>query len=374
MKRILIAGGGTAGHIYPGLAVADAVKKRYPKTDVIFAATSRPIDSQVLATLDGIETMIQPIRPFKLTPIGIGQFTRGWAWSYFQMRHLLRDKRIDTVLGLGGFGSSAAVAAAHRLGIRRAILNPDAVPGKANRLLARFVDVVFVQWAQSTHFFGRKTDTRVVGCPVREGFKQLATMTRQGLRQEAMTTFNLDERRRTLLICGGSTGAQSVNQAVIEMLVRGDLPSDVQVLHVTGRNNYKEVHHRYTEQVKLTYRVIDYLDRMELAYAAADLVVCRAGAVTAAEVATAGVPAIFMPYPFHRDQHQRANAQVLADAGGAMLVDDDGQASEPTVKALSRAVRTSLDDRYRLVQMSQNLQRLARVDADQEIAQWLMSD
>jgi UDP-N-acetylglucosamine--N-acetylmuramyl-(pentapeptide) pyrophosphoryl-undecaprenol N-acetylglucosamine transferase len=113
---------------------------------------------------------------------------------------------------------------------------------------------------------------------------------------------------------------------------------------------------------------------MELAYAAADLVVCRAGAVTAAEVATAGVPAIFMPYPFHRDQHQRANAQVLADAGGALLVDDDGQAREDTVKALSRAVRTSLDDRYRLVQMSQNLQRLARVNADQEIAQWLMSD
>lgn len=372
MKRILLAGGGTGGHIYPGLAIAETLHQRSEPANVFFAATMRPIDRRILSSTRDATIVTQPIAPFSLHPFRLARFATGWTRSYRQMVQLIRRERIDAVLGLGGFGSSAAIVAAGRLGVRRAVFNPDAVPGKANRLFGRRVDTVFVQWRQTEKFFDRPVV--VVGCPVRRQIKALAGGVDPMLRDEALRTFGLQSGLKTLLILGGSTGARSVNRAVLKLLTRrgNGLPNDVQVLHISGSQEYATVKRRYAEHVSARHCVINYIDRMELAYALADLAVARSGAVALAELSTAGVPAVLMPYPYHRDQHQRANAMVLVEAGGATLVDDDGQAGEKTVGALSSALHSMLDDRERLTTMSARLRQLAKTDADEDIARWLM--
>jgi len=372
MKRILLAGGGTGGHIYPGLAVAEAVRRHDEKAQIFFAGTTRPIDARVLSTVEGLTVITQPIGPFSAGPVGVLRFGSRWLRSYGQMAETLRTHHIEAVLGLGGFGSTAALVAAGRRGVRRAIFNPDAVPGKANRLFGRRADEVFVQWQTTAEFFERQV--KVVGCPLRTRIKRLATSDRYGLREEAIRTFELDNHARTLFVWGGSTGARSVNQAVLKVLSQEVPPDDLQILHMTGRHDFEDVRQRYAQEVRLKHRVVDYIDRLDLALAVADLAVGRAGAVGLAELAAAAVPAVLMPYPHHRDQHQRANAMVLAEAGGAVLVDDDGEAGDQTVKALSEALKTLLSDEAKLQKMARQLRQLAKLDADEEMAQWLIAN
>jgi len=369
-RRILLAGGGTGGHIYPGLAVCEALGRLDDGVRMFFAVTGRAIDRQILSKVDAATMIVQPIVPFSARFV---RFAARWLRSYRVIMRTLRDERIDAVLGLGGFGSSAALAAAGRLGVKRAIFNPDAVPGRANRLFGKRVDEVFVQWESSGRLFDRPV--RVVGCPLRSEITQLAACDRADLRREAIEVFELDGSLRTVFVWGGSTGARSVNQAVMKLVLQQhSLPDDVQILHMTGAHDFDQVRRQYSEHHRLRHCVVKYVDRPELALTVADVVVGRAGAVALAELSVAGVPAVLMPYPYHRDHHQRANAMVLVEAGGAVLVDDDGHGGQATVAALTSAIRELLDDPAGRERMSQRLIELSKPNADEEIARWLIAD
>ncbi|NLX05499.1 MAG: UDP-N-acetylglucosamine--N-acetylmuramyl-(pentapeptide) pyrophosphoryl-undecaprenol N-acetylglucosamine transferase [Phycisphaerae bacterium] len=371
MTRVLLAGGGTGGHLYPGLAVAAAMRRMAPEVQVYFAATTRPIDHQVLADHEWLNVVTQSVAPFSSQPMGAARFVKHLVRSYRHIGRLIREQRIEAVLGLGGFGSSAAMAAARRLGVRRAILNPDAVPGKANQLFGRWSDEVFAQWEVTRGYFRRPV--RVVGCPIRPEIKALAARGRRSLYEDGLRAFGLEKGLLTVVVWGGSTGARSINRSVAKVLTEaGGLPENVQIVHMTGQADYPEMREFYRGNVRQRHSVVVYIERPELALAVADVVVGRSGAVALAEIAALGVPSILMPYPYHKDQHQRANALVLAEAGGAILIDDNGQAGQATAEALGAAMRSVLTDDRRREAMSEAMTGIAKLDADEEVARWML--
>lgn len=313
--KLLLAGGGTGGHLIPGLAVAEALRRRDADSQLWVFGTPRPIDRRVVPAA-GIELVEQPVRPFSLRPWHWPGFYLAWRRSCRMAKDFIRRHRPQAVLGLGGYAAGPAVATAHKLGLPTAILNPDAVPGRANRFLATAVDRVFCQWDVTLGHMPRPDVCRVVGSPVRAGLDRLDKL---ACRRE----LGLDETRPLLLITGASLGARTINEAAPAALaaIADRIAEPWQVLHQTGgsafgRDPQGSVFSRFA------YRTVDFIDRMDKAIAAADLVICRAGASTLAELTAVGRPAILMPYPFHRDQHQRHNGQVLVDAGAAVMITD----------------------------------------------------
>lgn len=322
----ILAGGGTGGHLYPGLAVAEALTAMQPEALVVFACSDRDIDRTLL---DETEHAVvpQPIRPLpakKYCPLAWWQFLRAWKASRRLSEDLLADLRPKAVLGLGGFAAGAMLKTAARHAVRTAFLNPDAVPGRANLYLAGKAEAIFTQFQATTECFPARDrrKVRAVGCPVRG-------LLAQGDGDTARREFGMSADRRTLLVFGGSTVAVNLTEAVIalgEDLT--ELAGQWQILLVAGD--------RAAEALEafaggpLNVRVLRYCDRMDLAYAAADLVLCRGGAVTVAELQAVGLPAVILPYPHHKDRQQYHNAGPLVQAGAAVLVED---ACAPTENA-----------------------------------------
>ncbi|MBI4716192.1 MAG: UDP-N-acetylglucosamine--N-acetylmuramyl-(pentapeptide) pyrophosphoryl-undecaprenol N-acetylglucosamine transferase [Planctomycetes bacterium] len=355
---LAIAGGGTGGHLYPALAVAAALRKHLPQLRVLVFGTQRAIDQRVLGGAD-CELVPQSLSPPRAAP---------WRWPRFLLdirragalcRERFGRARPRLVLGTGGFASVPAVREAARLGIPTALLNPDALPGKANRLLARWADAVFVQWPDTEAHLPRGCPVRAVGCPVRPEFIRAD-------RSAAMVRFGLDPARKTLLVTGASQGARTINDAVVAL--RGFLGSfgDWQILHLTGEQDWERVRRACADR-PLPWVALPYTDQMAEALAAADLVISRAGASTLAELTALGRASVLMPYPFHRDMHQTRNARCLERRGAACLVPD---AVDPAANAAAlQAVLASLmSDACRREAMAAAAARMGRPDAAQAIA------
>jgi len=311
----ILAGGGTGGHLLPGVAVAEALVERDASAKVVFACSNRAIDRRILDELP-YGVVPQPVRPLPRSAARLPGFLRAWRRSKELARDLVGDLKPAGVLGLGGFAAAPVVKQAARAGVRTALLNPDAVAGKANRYLARRVDAVFTQFELTRGLVAGSiaAKTRCVGCPMRKGVLS-------GSRAEALRFFDLRDDRRTLLVLGGSQGAGTINDAV--RALRRDLEAMAerwQVLHVTGPG--KDAPRGPEGRGELRIRNVDYCDRMDLAYAAADLALCRAGASTVAELSATATPAVFMPYPYHRDRQQRLNAEQSALREAAVIGHD----------------------------------------------------
>jgi len=361
----IFAGGGTGGHLYPGLAVAEQLERLDRDARVVFACSNRPIDRRILDPLD-CPVVPQPVRPIPRSPKGWIGFLKAWRRSVAQAGEMIADLKPVAVLGLGGFAAGPLVRRAARVGVRTAVLNPDAVPGKANRYLAKHADVIFSQFDFAREHFppGVRQKVRCVGCPVRSSFLSAE-------RPEALRHFDLRTDRKTLLVNGGSLGARLINDAVLGL--KGDLAAlseAWQVLHVTGRDRYAEVGGAW-QTAGIHTRGLPYCDRMDLAYAAADLVVGRCGASTAAELAATATPAVLMPYPFHKDQQQRLNAGPLVEAGAAILVADRADLAANT-RALRSVLLPLLADADRLGRMRNCAAGIARPDAARAVAEWLL--
>jgi len=250
-------------------------------------------------------------------------------------------------------------------GFRAGILNPDAVPGKANRRLARSVECIFTQFECTAAHLPKRAQQHVqlVGCPIRPGLGG-------GDRDEALKHFGLLKTRKTLLVFGASLGAASINAAVAELIGEMDrLAGGWQVLLVTGpdKASLAETPPRHRS---IRVRTREYVERMDLAYAAADLAVCRAGAGTVAELAATATPAVVLPYPHHADDHQRHNAEALARAGGAVVCTDHVDA-RANAAALRGVLLPMMADSARLAAMSSAAGSLARPDAAAAVADWL---
>jgi len=363
-RTYIFAGGGTGGHLYPGLAVAQELLRAEGGAKIVFACSNRRIDRRILDALP-YAIVPQPVLPMPSGFRGWGAFAAAFLRSAAQARDMIRDLKPAAVLGLGGFAAGPVVRQASRSRVPCAMLNPDAVPGKANRLLGRFADAIFTQFESTAGSFPTsvRNKVRAVGCPIRGDLPA-------GGREEAMKFFEIDPARKTLLVFGASLGASSINDAMAA------LASDLvpfagawQVLHVTGAGKGEGLGQTY-RAAGLAARGMEYCDRMDLAYAAADLAICRSGASTVAELCATGTPSVLLPYPYHRDRQQTLNAQDLANAGGAVICED---AKDPAINAqrLREILPPLMSNGDKLAAMRKSARAMGKPNAARDVAAWL---
>jgi len=350
---VVVAGGGTGGHLYPGIAVAREVLRQRPEATVTFAGTARGIESRVVPR-EGFE--LDLIRSAGLKGKSLSSRLRGAALvplSLLDAWRVVSRRRPSVVLGVGGYSSGPIVLMAALRGIPTMVLEQNAMPGLTNRLLARWVRAAAVTFDEALPYFrGRGF---VAGNPVRAEFFAAPS----------------DDRRPSpgrVLILGGSQGAHAINVAMVAAAARlvRERP-DVEIVHQTGERDLDAVRDGY-RQAGIAARAAAFLDPVAGEMKAADLLICRAGATTLAELAASGRPAVLVPYPAAADDHQRKNARVLADAGAAVLIDE----RELTGDRLAGETVSLLADRARLEAMAGAMARFARPDAAARIVQRAM--
>lgn len=360
-KRFVFAGGGTGGHIYPALAVAQEVRRICPDADIEFFCSTRDIDKRILSHTHFAFCQLDA-RGFSAHPVRFFKFAASLVRTYFKAKGLLAG--VDVVVGCGGFVSVPVVLAAKRLGIDVALVNVDIVPGKANKILKRFAKWVFVQFEDTAEYFaGGKTEVQVVGCPLRAAFKDADG-------EKVVAELGLDREKKVLLVTGASSGAVNVNNAVVSSLRRlGKFKDGWQIVHLTGRGNYYNVSAGYERAgCEVSYKLLDYFDDMAGLYAAADLVIGRGGAVSIAEFAASSVAVVCLPYPYHKDRHQYLNVGKLVEAGAAVIVDDRPDAPAKTAEELGRMLEELMGDEDKLKAMAVAARGVAKVDAASAIA------
>jgi len=363
-KRFFFAGGGTGGHIYPGLAVAEKISELEPAAEIHFLCSQRPIDAQILEKTPYSFTPL-PAQGLSLSPRKLIGFVRSFWASVKIARSHLTGNASTVVVGVGGFTSSPVCWAAHRLRLPVALINVDIVPGKANKLNVRWARDVSVQFKDCVPFFSRfHAQVRVVGCPLRRAFENPQA-------QRAREDLQLDPDKKILLVTGASSGCKSINDAIAALLPKLAAYGDAwQIVHLSGARNFQEVIQK-SKIKNLKPKIIAYYDHMPDLLAAADLLIGRSGAVSVAEYAAAGVPSICMPYPHHQDRHQYHNAGKLVEVGAAIVVDDLPDLQD-RAEWLWEELEPLLKDDNARRKMSEACVKLARKDAAQEIAQRLL--
>jgi UDP-N-acetylglucosamine--N-acetylmuramyl-(pentapeptide) pyrophosphoryl-undecaprenol N-acetylglucosamine transferase len=360
---LVLAGGGTGGHLYPGLAVAEAMRHTSPGLRVTLFGTLRPIDQQV-ADAWKCELVRQPIQPFPRQPWRWPAFLKNWRQSLRMAKERFAESPPSFVLGLGGFGAVPSLMAAHKAGVPTALFNPDAQPGRANRFLTRYVDEVFVQWpVTARQFIGIRATVRITGCPVRRRIVEAS-------REEGVSAFGLDSDKFTLLITGASQGAHSINQTCVRLARFFSETKEWQLLHLTGPTDLEDVRSAYKAH-RVSAHVAAYTEQMPDALAAADLVISRAGASTLGELTVRGLPSILLPYPYDRRRHQSANAQVLSHEHAALIVEDQCN-PERNAGPLREALYDVMRSEERRRRMGQAALALGRTDAAERIAERLL--
>jgi undecaprenyldiphospho-muramoylpentapeptide beta-N-acetylglucosaminyltransferase len=362
-RYALVAGGGTAGHLQPALAIAEALVDRgHPRASIEFVGSSRGQDRAVLdgrgfpLTLLPGRGIVRSLSPADLVR-NLGALG-GLAVGCLRALALVSRTRPAVVVSVGGYASLPAAVSAVILGVPLVLVNVDAVPGAANRLLGRFARTAAVGWE------GTPLPRAVVtGTPVRP---EIAGVTRTlEDRRSARGALGLPPDRLTVAAFGGSLGARRINEAIASLAGLWSEHGDTSIYHVVGRRDWDEsregngTDNSPGEPAGLCYRRVAYEDRMPLVYAAADVVVCRAGAMTVAELAVAGVPAILVPLPGAPSDHQSANARVLERVGAAVLMPDLGCDGHQ----LSRVLAPLLGDPGRLEAMGKAAESMGRADA-----------
>lgn len=364
-ETYLFAGGGTGGHLYPGLAVAAELQTLRPQAKIIFACSDRAIDRKILDPLPyGI--VPQAVRPIPRRLTECWSFLKAWRRSTAQAAAMVRDLEPAAVLGLGGFAAAPVLRQAARRSVPAAMLNPDAVPGKANQYLAGLAQAIFTQFDSTAECFpaAQRAKVQAVGCPIRGGIASAD-------QAEAMAKLGLLAGRKTLLVLGGSLGAASVNQAIEHLSADLAALADTwQMLHITGPAAGGDLA-AMAAPAGMHVRRIEYCHEMPLAYAAADLALCRGGAVTVAELTATATPAIIMPYPYHRDQQQKLNALGLEKAGAARVCDDaiDGATNAGRLREILLPL---MRDAGQLKAMHDAAAGAGKIDAAAVVAKWLL--
>jgi UDP-N-acetylglucosamine--N-acetylmuramyl-(pentapeptide) pyrophosphoryl-undecaprenol N-acetylglucosamine transferase len=377
--RVVVAGGGTAGHVYPGLSLASALRRR--GHDVVFAGTER-----------GLEARLAPAAGFPFRVVRAKPFPRKLSFSMLAapaaavaaLRECTRIVAgVDVVVGMGGYVSVPPVLAARRSHVPVVLHEQNAVPGLANRALSRLAGEVALTFAEARRYFPKRVRVEVTGDPVREEILRVPE-DRDTLAKEAQVEFGLDEGRKTVVMFGGSQGALHVDRAAVGACRLLADRTDLQVVLVTGPAHLDVIRRGLGEDAVaaevgsgsvrgvlraggpggILVRLAGYVERMELLYACADLVVARAGATTIAELSVCGIPALLVPYPYATGRHQEANARALQRAGGASVVLDE-QLSGPS---LASRIESLIDHDDRLETMARGSRSFGRPDAADRVA------
>ncbi|MEC8895200.1 MAG: undecaprenyldiphospho-muramoylpentapeptide beta-N-acetylglucosaminyltransferase [Planctomycetota bacterium] len=354
IKALAFFGGGTGGHLFPGLAVAERARERYPDCDIVFFRTRRDVEEKVFANC-GFRTELIDLSP---PSGGAGALFR---YSLQSLRALAAIRKAlgsgyDAAIGLGGYASLPGIIAARHVGLPVVLLEQNQVPGKVNRLAAPFVDAVTCPSPEVVERLGGRrevTDNPVRGTVVRAA--------RRRSRRFAAGVFS--KRLRQIVVVGGSQGAHGINKAITGALQQlFEYQGRIRWIHVAGDADKDEVEQVYREQ-GWEARVVSYLDDLPHELSNSDLVIARAGGTTLAELAVLGVPAILVPYPHHKDQHQLKNAETLVQAGGAMLVPEDELGAD-TLRTIFEEI---LFEPERILEMEDGALSLARPDAADEV-------
>ncbi len=360
---IVIAAGGTGGHIYPGLAVAEALRRAEPDARISFVGTRRGLESTLIPAA-GFPLHLVDMVPFAgrqavLLPLALVRATA-------QARRILRREKADVAVGMGAYVGVPLIVAARLAGVPSLIHESGAVPGRANLWAARLTPNVATAFSDAAPAFSRSRDVRTLGMPLGP---DLDAFDRAALRGKARAAYGLDDATLFILVNGGSQGAASLNRLAVGLARRWQDRGDVRILLKTGRRDHEQTAAALRAGGgALLVELTPFLDRMDLAYAAADIAVCRPGAGTVAELAVVGLPAVLVPYPHAPFDHQARNASALVAAGAAIMVRDH----EATPEVVGPQLERILDDHRQLHSMRSGLGHMARPHAADEMAAWVL--
>jgi UDP-N-acetylglucosamine--N-acetylmuramyl-(pentapeptide) pyrophosphoryl-undecaprenol N-acetylglucosamine transferase len=358
--RFIIAGGGTGGHIFPAIAIANAIRRLQPTAEILFVGANGKMEMEKVPqagyNIRGIDiagfnrsSLIKNIGlPFKLVK------------SFLQVRRIIRQFRPSVVIGVGGYSSFPVLKQAQWNGIKTYIHESNSFAGKSNMMLGKKATKVFVASDQMERFFPKEKMV-VTGNPVRTAITESKITRAEGIR-----FFNLDENKTTVLAVGGSLGARSINQALAAQLDAFQ-SNDLQLIWQTGSATATDFIDKGKKYKNVW--VGAFITQMERAYAAADVVVSRAGAMAVAELCVAGKPVIFVPFPFAAEDHQTVNAQRLVDKHAAFLVKD----SEANARLVNDIIQLARDENMRQ-ELQKNISQLAILDADERIAKEILAN
>ncbi|WP_300569950.1 undecaprenyldiphospho-muramoylpentapeptide beta-N-acetylglucosaminyltransferase [Flavobacterium sp.] len=350
--KFIISGGGTGGHIYPAVAIANELKARFPKADILFVGAKDKMEMQKVPQagypikglwIAGIQrklTMQNAMFPFKL------------ASSLSKSFWIIKQFKPDVVIGTGGFASGAVLKVASMLGIPTVIQEQNSYPGITNKLLSKKANKICVAYENLERFFP-KENMILTGNPVRQDLISVSEK-----RNEALTYFNLDASKKTLLVLGGSLGARRINQLIAKE-IDWLLSQNIQIIWQCGKLYFDEYQRFSTRE---NVQVVSFIDRMDLVYASADLVISRSGASSVSELCLVGKPVIFIPSPNVAEDHQTKNAQAIVDKHGAILLKESQLDAE-----FKLVFESLLKDKGKQEDLGKNMKELALPNATKQI-------
>lgn len=358
--RLLIAGGKTGGHLFPGIAVAKKFLSLGQNRKVLFVGTKEGLEAKVLPRENLDVKFVTSVGIRGKGIIGVLKAILLLPLTLFQSFQILLSYKPDAALGVGGFASGPVILIASLLRIPTAIQEQNVTPGITNKILGKVVDRVFVSFSQSAQYFPSKK-VMVTGNPVRE------EIVNQAVGESELRKDLLEPGKVTVLVFGGSQGARAINRAIVDFLRANPTFRDkINLIHQTGTADYQWVHDEYA-QMGFKAIVMSFIYKMAEAYSAADIVICRAGAGTVFELLAAGKASVLIPYPYAAGDHQTYNAMVLAEKGAAVMV----RQSEIEKGMLSRTLKELIADRERLKIMGEKARAIAKPDAGEVIARQL---
>lgn len=354
MYKFILSGGGTGGHIYPAIAIANELKTRFPDAEFLFVGAK-----------DKMEMQKVPQAGYKIIGLWIAGLQRRLTFqntlfpikllsSLLKARTIIQDFKPDVVIGTGGFASGPLLQVASFAGIPTVIQEQNSYPGITNKLLGKKASKICVAYENLERFFP-KYKMVLTGNPVRQDLIDV-----RNRKKEAIAYFNLDADKKTLLVLGGSLGARRINQLIVKELVNF-AAHNVQVIWQCGKFYYDEYKH-FGENENENVQVVSFIDRMDLVYAAADFVISRAGASSVSELCIVGKPVIFIPSPNVAEDHQTKNAQAVADKKGAILIKESELDTQ-----FNTIFNALLSDEKMQSDLSENITKLAKVNATKEI-------
>lgn len=355
LRKVIISGGGTGGHIFPAIAIANQIKSKYPDCEILFVGAEGKMEMEKVPKA-GYEIIGLPIRGLqrKLTLKNLAVPFKLWA-SLRKAKKLIKDFKPDIAIGVGGYASAATLRMAAKQNVPTLIQEQNGYPGMTNKILGKKAKTICVAYDNLEQFFPKEKIVKT-GNPVRAEVVQI-----EGKREQAFEHFGLDPNKKTILSIGGSLGARTLNQA-LEKDIQKIIDQDVQLIWQSGKHYLSSLKPKVDELDTKNIYLSDFVYKMDLAYAAADIIISRAGAISVSEVCLVGKPVILVPSPNVAEDHQTKNAMALVNKDAAILVKD-----VEAVDQLVDTCLTTLKDESKCAALSQEIKKLGIADATERI-------